>query len=639
LTEIECITMDRRNKQVVNSVIQVPIVVNIKREANVATMVESHSTTAQWLAESIENYKRKLGMIASNDRRISNKKTKLLIKKNDEENIEIDCKSKNNNNYKTNNNKPLKSSMKASSFEQIIDLEKKSRKDNRKGNEKSDRSLHPRYLFIMAMKVVELRRELKSLNINSVGLKKDLQKRLLDAIEGNPVPAEILPTKSKPSNSKIFFAKPSDDESLEESREENEIIDLTSVFPAVSMKVELMAVGQVDSKKLTTKEEVIVDKSNEKKPETMMQEGTSANELKKLSTQTKYGTVKTTAAFFSSNKNQLNEKSIVKPSSFKSVKQTLVQSKSQRQLDKSPKKSSNQAASLTHAEPYVISKATSLSSGSSQPSTQSVASTKIPQGVRKVEVVTLSSSMLKKTSSKANGGEISNTAPFSMSVKEKHKQLAEARKQRLAEMRSKSKPLIVTKPVGSSKKYVGSAIKRNDKRTLMTAKIREKHAALKNQGIGKVAVPAIKGAFNATTSSKKPLTQQNAREKSSNPSPSAKSILSPHSTYEISDRGEDSSSDESDESNQAPKKKVPSWAQKQNLLKALHEQYDDTTDRYDPDFIFPEVETCDLAAIFNKKKNRYKKRASTGNWLEDRVTAVEVLTYKRDMGFSTSCSR
>jgi hypothetical protein len=68
----------------------------------------------------------------------------------------------------------------------------------------------------------------------------------------------------------------------------------------------------------------------------------------------------------------------------------------------------------------------------------------------------------------------------------------------------------------------------------------------------------------------------------------------------------------------------------------LRSQYDSKKhgSKLDPDVIFTEVETCDLEAIFDRKKDRYKKRTSSGNWTKDRVTAVEKLTYKRNMGYS-----
>ena len=116
-------------------------------------------------------------------------------------------------------------------------------------------------------------------------------------------------------------------------------------------------------------------------------------------------------------------------------------------------------------------------------------------------------------------------------------------------------------------------------------------------------------------------------------------VLPPMDTYEISDR-EDSDTDDSDSEceNEKAKKKIPVWAQRTNLYAALQEQYNGRigSKRVDPDEIFPEVQSCDLEAIFGPKKSKmYKRRASSGNWANDQVTAAEKLIYKRDMGFAT----
>jgi hypothetical protein len=114
-------------------------------------------------------------------------------------------------------------------------------------------------------------------------------------------------------------------------------------------------------------------------------------------------------------------------------------------------------------------------------------------------------------------------------------------------------------------------------------------------------------------------------------------VLSPMDTYEISDR-EDSDTDDSESESDKPKKKIPTWAQRTNLYSALEEQYNGRVGslKVDPDDIFPEVQSCDLEAIFGPKKAKmYKRRASSGNWANDQVTAAEKLVYKREMGFAT----
>ncbi len=116
-------------------------------------------------------------------------------------------------------------------------------------------------------------------------------------------------------------------------------------------------------------------------------------------------------------------------------------------------------------------------------------------------------------------------------------------------------------------------------------------------------------------------------------------VLAPMDTYEISDR-EDSDTDDSDSEseNEKAKKKIPVWAQRTNLYAALQDQYNGRigSKKVDPDEIFPEVQSCDLEAIFGPKKSKmYKRRASSGNWANDQVTAAEKLIYKREMGFAT----
>jgi hypothetical protein len=257
----------------------------------------------------------------------------------------------------------------------------------------------------------------------------------------------------------------------------------------------------------------------------------------------------------------------------------------------------------------------------------------------------------------------------SLSVIDKQKQYAEARKQRLEEMRSKAKPAFLTTSLkavnvlNDSKSNVQSTSqslrnfgKEDDKKTIMTAKIREKHAALKgntkqihntqNQTVfnKKAPVSLVESSNDDGGKSNAPSRTQESINTAEPPviaqsiqSPDAKStfdalVRSPMDTYQISDR-EDSDSDDSDESDSGPKKKIPTWAQKENLLTALKNQYDETCKRLDPDTLFPEVDTCDLEAIFEKKRSRFKKRTSSGNWSKDRVTSAEKKTYKRMMGF------
>jgi Inner centromere protein, ARK binding region len=109
----------------------------------------------------------------------------------------------------------------------------------------------------------------------------------------------------------------------------------------------------------------------------------------------------------------------------------------------------------------------------------------------------------------------------------------------------------------------------------------------------------------------------------------------PENNYEISDKEDSDDDDESDsDSSDANKKKkrVPLWAQKDQLLPELERQFSHKHAVYvDPDELFGEVESCNLKDIFGSpRKGKYQNRTSTGNWTQDRVTAAEKLAYKRD---------
>jgi len=266
------------------------------------------------------------------------------------------------------------------------------------------------------------------------------------------------------------------------------------------------------------------------------------------------------------------------------------------------------------------------------------------------------------SSSKPTLGNQSSCPPSSSVVKtakEKQKEFNETRKQKIADIRNKSKAITFEK--SGTVKQMALAANANmmkgcptgdapNKHSALNAKIREKYAASKNKGLIPKQLVTTASSTKISTAFKEldsninhgqtlPMLL-NSHQKSSTPKPRQKSVeivRSPMDTYEISDR-EDSESDESEYSSDdedKPEKKIPGWAKKMHLHKALLDQYDKKKNgTLDPDSIFPEVETCDLAAIFDQKKTRYKKRTSSGNWTKDRVTVAEKLTYKRTMGYS-----
>ncbi|KAL7552173.1 hypothetical protein ACHAWF_015397 [Thalassiosira exigua] len=257
--------------------------------------------------------------------------------------------------------------------------------------------------------------------------------------------------------------------------------------------------------------------------------------------------------------------------------------------------------------------------------------------------------------------------------KQAHAEATEARKARLAEMRQKSKQAVASatssaKPPSSHSKYaVSSTLKKmasgstlgESKSSSIVAEMREK-AAAKNSAAASSSKTAgsakkfgnasgPKRGSQAVTSQPglKPTALKSILDPSNKPSPvrevtkpeakkPEEKPLSPMQTYEMSEREDsDSESDSDDEyERQKPKKPIPAWAQRTNLHRALEAQFADGPSRLDPDKIFGEVITCNLEEIFDKKKSRYHKRTSSGNWSKDHVTLAEKRTYKRTMGYA-----
>eukprot|EP00550_Attheya_septentrionalis_P005898 CAMPEP_0198286794 /NCGR_PEP_ID=MMETSP1449-20131203/5765_1 /TAXON_ID=420275 /ORGANISM="Attheya septentrionalis, Strain CCMP2084" /LENGTH=665 /DNA_ID=CAMNT_0043984599 /DNA_START=89 /DNA_END=2083 /DNA_ORIENTATION=- len=265
-----------------------------------------------------------------------------------------------------------------------------------------------------------------------------------------------------------------------------------------------------------------------------------------------------------------------------------------------------------------------------------------------------SSSASSETSASSVASSMKGTAS-SVRAQAKTKAYADARKARLEEIRGKSKPVALaqvpstnqtTGQSGENNLVVGSHLaskiahksgtghgsvlsstnstSATEKRKLFTEQMREK------------AKQAEAHAIRAAAAAKKQMEANAMREKAAAAQKqAAANILSPMQTYEMSDReGSDSDDDSSVDEDEA-KKKIPAWAQRTNLLKALQKQFDPSVNRYDPDVLFSEVQTCDLTAIFGpSEKRQYRERKSTGNWTNDQVTVAEKLTYKRKMGYS-----
>jgi len=101
------------------------------------------------------------------------------------------------------------------------------------------------------------------------------------------------------------------------------------------------------------------------------------------------------------------------------------------------------------------------------------------------------------------------------------------------------------------------------------------------------------------------------------------------SNYSISPQrdSDDSESDSEDE----PTKKIPKWASREEISKAIDRQR-----TQDPDAIFPLVNTCDLGRIFTSGRERkcFTKRGESGMWEKDGLQMSEIQRWRKQMGFS-----
>ena len=90
-------------------------------------------------------------------------------------------------------------------------------------------------------------------------------------------------------------------------------------------------------------------------------------------------------------------------------------------------------------------------------------------------------------------------------------------------------------------------------------------------------------------------------------------------------------SDEEDERRRG--KKVPGWAQGANLARAASHQAD-------PDLVFVNVPMCNLRDVFGTTTTKkYRTRSSSANWAQDRVTAQEMMRFKKETGAFAAPSR
>jgi hypothetical protein len=99
-------------------------------------------------------------------------------------------------------------------------------------------------------------------------------------------------------------------------------------------------------------------------------------------------------------------------------------------------------------------------------------------------------------------------------------------------------------------------------------------------------------------------------------------------SYLMSDCSEESDSAMSPETPEKRGKKVPLWAKRDALFRALQ------TQNVDPDEIFQDMAPPDLEEIFGAQRARYRRRASSANWTVDGLSTSENANFKRKMGFA-----
>jgi len=500
-------------------------------------------------------------------------------------------------------------------------------------------------LKVFVMKVAELKKELKARGQDTNGLKKDLRNRLINAILED---IRLEKVQAISAQNKLYSAPESVivEEPQEEQEESSDSIN----------------VSKDSREKVEMEEEIIVPRqlpmdNGEISQQSQRKESISSMEVEHHSEPIEQAQ-ETTKDYFTNlvSSEQKKEQAQNRPkfipkkpesslSAIKEIDAVTSNSTSAQAPDAEAK------FELTEMKMKKFSKESDMSEAvSGPPSEVSYSSLASGNSVK---------DMVSKFSGFSSGLSSSNTgSALSKGLQAKK----EARQAKIAEMRAKaqSKPVTATKVALTSKEYSSTLSSLNATASTASAKknlatqMREKAAARAFQNKAANSVSKT-GSKTMTTSSNKrhlPLTNNSNHSNSAVPDvlgatlkqpqlmKKPSKVLSPMDTYEISDR-EDSDTDDSDSEseNEKAKKKIPSWAKRENLYSALEEQYNGRIGsvKVDPDNIFAEVQSCDLEAIFGPKKSKlYKRRASSGNWANDQVTVAEKLVYKREMGFATN---
>jgi hypothetical protein len=433
---------------------------------------------------------------------------------------------------------------------------------------------HPRYDEIMAMKVTELRKEIKSLRLEGTGLKRDLQQRLLDHLSSADDESE-----------------PEDDQDA--GTNEDEVRVAVSDVPVKSPDVKRMSTDSI-------KDAVMEDVAEEK-----VTEGMDAEVKIVEQAQTEIASVPTKSrvqmAVAQKEETIAKLKEQVNASDTSSRKNQVVfgvQSFVKNAVRAmSPNKRPNDASQVDASSKAVPASNTSARTAIKQTLVRAASTFMATNSKSEVSTVPVSEKPALSTESKSS-------FDSGFSVQSKIQQAAEARKQRLADMRGKSKPVALATapktqiaPLSTSKLLNKSATASKSgldlKKTTLASKMREKHATLQTQSVSsqppsssmKSTPTPIRsaGVFEAKSGNSQ-IENENTLKTSTevvseanvvNPPPcvesapdarqtktpaaaqaeSLKKARSPMDTYEISDRDESDSESDSDEEDESKAKK------------------------------------------------------------------------------------
>mmetsp|Transcript_922 Transcript_922/g.1952 ORF Transcript_922/g.1952 Transcript_922/m.1952 type:complete len:625 (-) Transcript_922:170-2044(-) len=589
------------------------------------------------LAEEIESCKRKIWECIDLTER--NNYFEKKQKKDEKLEYNIESKSENSKNSSDKNTRNI--------GEPVVVAEMAQKNNNQPPLTRTDIELK-----VFVLKVVELKKELKARGQDTSGLKKDLRNRLintmLDDIQGEQLQyASAL--------NKLHLTSIIVEESFEEQKEspDNKVVSkdlrekdkLEEKRVARSLPTENEKFGQGQRNISTTSMQVEhhceVTEQAQKLPKQIFEDLVPSDQKQKQEQEQE-----------KSRQTSMHKRPLkTQEGSLAAIREMhVVTSNISDSCNKSNPQSDEEKSELTEIKVNKLSQVKKEGANSedvTRPSSEVSCSSKT-SGNSVKDMVSKFSGFSSSHSSSNNGSALSK----GLQAKK------EARQAKIAEMRAKaqSKPGTSTKVALTSKEFTSTLSSLNATTSIASAQkknlatqMREKAAAraFQNKITNSVSKIGSKPLSTSNNHRHLPFTNTSINTVSDSLGATLKQpplikkplkILSPLDTYEISDR-EDSETDDSDSEsdNDKPKKKIPTWAQRANLYSALEEQYNGQIGsmKVDPDDIFHEVKSCDLEAIFGPKKSKlYKKRASSGNWVNDQVTVAEKLIYKREMGFA-----